>query len=194
MTEAPAIGSTRFQTCIARVLASEGGYSFDPIDPGGATNLGVIQSIYNVYRIARGLPTRSVKSLTMAEAIDIYWRQYWNSVSADRLPPGIDYVVFDTAVNSGVVEAIRLLQRAVGTKPDGHFGLMTASAVQHQPPVTTITNISSLRLSFLHRLKVWSRFGRGWTARVNRVEGQALIDARLAAQTANFNNENGAKA
>ena len=42
-----------------------------------------------------------VKALTKAEAGQIYRKNYWDVIKGDQLPPGVDYAVFDFAVNSG---------------------------------------------------------------------------------------------
>lgn len=46
---------------------SEGGYVNHPKDPGGATNFGVTQRVYDSYRKDRGQSARSVKQITSDE-------------------------------------------------------------------------------------------------------------------------------
>ncbi|WP_246677573.1 glycosyl hydrolase 108 family protein [Mesorhizobium sp. B2-3-12] len=95
------------------MLAHEGGYSNHPADPGGATMKGVTQRVYDGYRKSKGLSTRSVKGIQTAELNEIYDRQYWDAVKGDLLPAGVDYVVFDGAVNSGPGRSIMWLQQAL---------------------------------------------------------------------------------
>lgn len=69
-----------------------------------------------------------------AELSAIYKRQYWDKAGRG-LPVGLDYAVFDYAVNSGPAQAARDLQRVLGVKPDGIIGAMTLAAAQKRPAV-----------------------------------------------------------
>nr|WP_284701212.1 glycosyl hydrolase 108 family protein [Rhodoplanes tepidamans] len=160
-----------------RVLVYEGGYSNHPSDPGGPTNKGIIQRVYDGYRKAEGLEPRSVRELTKAELTDIYRRQYWDKVQADRLPAGVDFVMFDSAVNSGPSQATKWLQRALGSvQVDGELGEATIAAAQAHPDHDAlIAGVLSRRLGMLQNLRTWSVFGVGWGRRVASVRaiGQA---------------------
>ncbi|RWE83174.1 MAG: N-acetylmuramidase, partial [Mesorhizobium sp.] len=191
---------SREQESLARVLAHEGGYSNHPADPGGVTMKGVTQRVYDAYRRSKGLATRSVKGITGQELFDIYDRQYWDAVKGDQLPAGVDYVVFDGAVNSGPKQSIIWLQRALGPlyqgRVDGVIGLGTVAAVQgcnnHD---ALIDRICDQRLTFLQHLKTWKDFGRGWRSRVAEVRsiGQAWATGAMP-QMANFVDGGQAKA
>src|SRR5690554_3243462 len=108
-----------FEPALALVLAHEGGYVDHPDDPGGATNKGITQRVYDAWRTSRGRHPRSVAAIRDEEVRAIYREQYWDAVRGDDLPAGIDYCTFDAAVNSGPAQAARWLQRAVGAAPDG---------------------------------------------------------------------------
>src|SRR5688500_6264664 len=103
----------RFEECLKLVLVHEGGYANHPKDPGGATNFGVTQRVYDGYRLKAGVAKRSVKEITKTEVSAIYKRQYWDLIDGDELPAGVDYVVFDGAVNSGCGQSVKWLQRAL---------------------------------------------------------------------------------
>ncbi|RWD71661.1 glycoside hydrolase family 108 protein [Mesorhizobium sp.] len=194
------MAASREQESLARVLAHEGGYSNHPSDPGGVTMKGVTQRVYDAYRRSKGLATRSVKGITGQELFDIYDRQYWDAVRGDQLPAGVDYVVFDGAVNSGPKQSIIWLQRALGSlyqgRVDGVIGLGTIAAVQacdnHD---ALIDRICDQRLAFLQHLKTWKAFGRGWRSRVAEVRsiGQAWATGATP-QMANFVDGGQAKA
>lgn len=79
----------------------KGGNVNHPRDPGGATNFGVTQAVYDEYRVSRRDTKRSVKLVTEAEVDDIYLTRYANKVRYDELPAGIDFATLDGAVNSG---------------------------------------------------------------------------------------------
>lgn len=159
---------------LALVLAHEGGFIHHPDDPGGATNKGVTQAVYDAFRQRSGQDARSVREITQAEVDAIYDQQYWDRVNGDRLPSGIDYAVFDYAVNSGVSKATKDLQRALGVPADGIVGLNTLVAAGECDPAAIIRDLCDRRMRFLRSLKTWRTFGRGWTSRVNGVRSSAL--------------------
>jgi lysozyme family protein len=159
-----------FERALPRVLVHEGGYVNDPADPGGETNRGITQRTYDAYRRRKGLPLQSVKNITSQEVADIYRTGYWDLAKCDQLPAGVSYVVFDGAVNSGVAQSIKWLQRALGVTPDGVIGNATLAAVQSYGDMDRLVDaICDRRLAFLKALKPWGRFGKGWSARVANV-------------------------
>lgn len=152
----------------------EGGYGNDPNDPGGATNLGIIQEEYDRYRQRKSLPAQSVRFITREEADEIYTKSYWNKIDGDELPPGIDLVIYDYGVNSGPGRAIEYAQRILGVGVDGILGPITLAALQAADARTFIIKFDADRLAFLQRLKTYVYFGRGWSARVKRATNAAL--------------------
>jgi lysozyme family protein len=159
--------ASSFDAALARVLVHEGGYSDHPADPGGPTMQGVIQRVYDAYRTAKGAPRRSVRLLERAELVEIYRRQYWGAVRADDLPPGIDYVVFDGAVNSGPAQSLKWLQRALGVPADGAIGAVTlAAAAACADRAGLVDTICDRRLAMLKSLSTFKIFGAGWSRRV----------------------------
>ncbi len=163
--------SSHFQRALPRVLAHEGKYVNDPQDPGGATNFGVTFRVYDAYRTRKGLPTRDVRDIENREVSEIYRLQYWDAVKGDELPPGLDYVLFDGAVNSGPSQSIKWLQRALGNVPiDGQMGQATLAAVtEFGNAAVLVDRVCDRRMAFLQALKIWPRFGKGWTSRVDNV-------------------------
>lgn len=152
--------------CLGVVLVYEGGYSNNPRDPGGATMRGVTQRTYDAFRKRRGLPIQAVRNISDADLAQIYREEYWNTIAADTLPPGVDLATFDSAVNSGPAQATRWL-KAAGSKA----------------PVDTIREICDARLSFMHAIRggqLWKVFGKGWGARVADVEARSIKMATSA--------------
>jgi lysozyme family protein len=168
-----------FDASLDTALVYEGGYSDHPKDPGGKTMRGVTQRVYDAWRGRRKLPKRSVKAITDDELKAIYREQYWNVVQGDKLPSGVDFVVFDGAVNSGPKQSVKWLQRALGfngSQVDGIVGNVTLSAIEkHEDHDALIAGIIDRRRVFLKALKTWKTFGKGWTRRINHVleTGQA---------------------
>jgi len=179
-----------FASALKHVLVHEGGYVNHPKDPGGATNKGVTQRVYDGFRLKSGLAKRSVKEITDAEVSKLYKAQYWDAVNGDELPTGVDYVVFDGAVNSGVSQSVKWLQRSLPGYTgaiDGDLGAGTLGAVADDTDNDAlIDRICDRRMSFLKALKTWPTFGKGWSRRVEgvRAVGQAMATGRTVPKTA----------
>ena len=166
---------SEFERALAKVLIHEGGFSNHPKDPGGATMKGVTQRVYDTYRKGLGLAARSVKMIDSRELQQIYRSRYWNLIKGDALPPGVSYVVFDGAVNSGVSQSVKWLQRALGVNADGVIGPATLNAVAAiNDQDALIVRICERRMAFLRALKTWKTFGKGWTSRVNDVRDTGI--------------------
>jgi len=175
--------ASSWPSSIAAVLASEGGYSDNPLDPGGPTNLGITQKTLAAYRgisPSWKITAADVKSLTKAEAEAIYNRNYWSVIHGDDLPAGIDYCVFDYAVNSGPSRAVKALQAALSLTQDGIVGPITLAAADEANAARVISAICDSRLSFLKSLPTWSTFGNGWSTRVGTIRVKSLAMAASA--------------
>lgn len=164
---------SNFDKALASVLVHEGGYVNHPKDPGGATNKGVTQAVYDDWRDDHTLPRRSVRDITPAEVMAIYKFLYWDRVKGDELPAGVDYCVFDFAVNSGVNRAARFLQRAVGVLEDGQLGPITLKAANAMGADCLVDAVCNARMTFLKGLNTFGTFGKGWTRRVEDVRAKA---------------------
>lgn len=165
-----------FERALAKVLVHEGGYINHPEDPGGATNQGITQKVYDDYRKTMGNKPQAVKLLSNTERDSIYRMRYWALIKGDSLPAGVSYVVFDGAVNSGVSQSVKWLQRALGVPADGVIGPQTINAARsNDNHDALVRKICDLRLAFLKALKTFKTFGKGWTRRVEgvRAVGQA---------------------
>lgn len=170
-----------FKDCLAETLKWEGGYSNHPKDPGGKTQWGIIQRVYNSYRRLKNASPREVKLITRTEMEDIYKTFYWDKVHGDVLPIGLDCVVFDFAVNSGPSRSTKFLQKAINKvegrslKVDGVWGPATldaATSLKDLPGV--IARVCDDRLTWLQTLKTWVTFGKGWGRRVKGIKPVAL--------------------
>lgn len=155
------------------LLEHEGGYVNHPKDPGGATNLGITKRVYENW-IGHSVSIEIMRNLKVHQAAPIYETNYWSKVKADVLPSGVDFCVFDLAVNAGAGRAARMLQRVVGVKADGAIGPMTLAAVAAMEPTTIINQYTSRREAFYRRLRTFSTFGRGWLHRNKKTQIAAL--------------------
>jgi lysozyme family protein len=154
-----------FASSLAHVLKHEGGWADHPRDPGGATMKGVTLATYSDW-LGRQATKDELRAISDEHLRTIYKARFWDAVRGDELPSGVDYVVFDMAVNSGPGRAARMLQAAVGVTPDGAIGPKTLAAVQAQDPAALIAAFQRSRQHFLEALPTFDAFGKGWTRRV----------------------------
>lgn len=159
-----------YPQALKQVLKYEGGYVDHPKDPGGPTNKGVTQAVYDNWRKSQNLSIQSVRAIVDSEVAAIYKNLYWDRISGDLLPSGVDFAVFDYAVNSGVSRAAKTLQAVVGVTQDGVIGPATIQATKTYVAMT----VTNKRLAFMQSLSIWSTFGKGWSARIADVKAQIL--------------------
>lgn len=152
-------------------LSWEGGFTDHPLDPGGATNFGVIQSRYDEYRKFKKLKTQSVKFITKAEYTEIYDKYYWDPVRAQYLLGHLGLVLFDTAVNMGVAGAIRRLQMSMKLPVTGKWTQNISDNIHQADQFELAKSICKLRIAKRYA-RVKQRpdqvvFLRGWLNRDN---------------------------
>jgi lysozyme family protein len=162
-----------FNKALAAVLVHEGGFVNNPKDPGGMTNLGCTKAVWEEH-CGHPVDEKAMRALIPADVAPLYKRKYWDKVSGNDLPSGVDYVVFDAAINSGPGRAAKWLQACVGVEPDGGIGPKTLAAVNAFDAKQLVEDYSKRRLSFLMDLPTWDTFGKGWLRRVNEVETVGL--------------------
>lgn len=170
-----------FDKALARVLVYEGGLVRNPHDPGGRTNFGITQSVYNNWRKRQKLEAQSVARIAKTEVATIYRTDYWNRIHGDELPAGMDFCLFDAAVNSGVGGAAKWTQGVLNLVRDGDFGPKTMAALLDADPEDFINEFCKRRLGTLQRSKNWKYFGKGWAARIANVLKTSLAWADTGA-------------
>jgi lysozyme family protein len=163
---------SNFEAALAHVLKSEGGYVNNPKDPGGMTNLGCTKVVWEEF-VGHPVSEADMRGLTPADVAPLYKRKYWDKVSGDLLPSGLDYAVFDAAINSGPGRAAKWLQEVASVTADGVIGPATLAAVNTKPVQDMIAQYNDKRLQFLESLPTWATFGKGWGARVASVQSSA---------------------
>ena len=159
-----------YESALAHVLKSEGLWSDNPADPGGATMKGITLSVYQEWKRNPHITKEELRVIPDEEVYTLYKQLYWDKVHADDLPSGIDYAVFDSAVNMGVGRAAKLLQEAVGVTADGVIGQGTLQAVQKTNTRSLLENFSAEKTEFYQSLKTFPTFGKGWLNRVAEVK------------------------
>ena len=150
-----------FQQIFDRLIGHEGGYVNDPRDPGGETNWGITKrtAMANGYQ-------GSMRAMTREQAFKIYQAAFWVRYQCEKMPSAIAYQFFDAAVNHGLGNASRMLQRAVGVADDGVIGNRTLAAIKQMAISDVIMRLNAERLEFYCKLGNFTTFGKGWVNRV----------------------------
>ncbi len=147
-----------FEQAFIKTIDHEKGYSADPRDPGGETKFGISKRSY---------PNENIRDLTIERAKLIYLKDYWQPAMCHRMPAAVAIEVFDAAINCGVGQAIRFLQRALGVADDGVVGPVTIAAINSAPSIEgLLARFHGQRLMFHTDLKNWPNHGRGWAKRI----------------------------
>lgn len=162
-----------FEKCFALVIKNEGGYVDNPKDPGGATNLGCTKKVWEEW-VGHEVSKDDIRALTHADVMPLYKKRYWDAVKGDNLPDGVDYAVFDLAINSGPGRAAKTLQSVLDVTADGQIGPATLRALETTNPREIASRICEARLAFLQALPTWDTFGKGWGRRVAEVAQTAF--------------------
>jgi lysozyme family protein len=159
-----------YEAALAHVLKSEGLWSDNPADPGGATMKGITLVVYRNWKRNPHLTKDDLKNIPDQEVHDLYKELYWDKIDGDMLPSGVDYAVFDSAVNMGVGRAAKLIQEAAGVAADGVLGPTSLSFIQKADPKELIEKFSQLKEAFYKSLSTFPTFGKGWLNRVAEVK------------------------
>jgi lysozyme family protein len=163
---------SNFKASLALVLKAEGGFVNHPRDPGGMTNLGVTRNVWREWT-KRDVDEAEMRALIPALVEPMYKAKYWDACKCDDLPRGIDYAVFDAAVNMGPGRAAKLLQAALGVTADGVIGRATIAAATAADPAELLEAFSLGKEAFYQSLPTFGTFGKGWLNRVAHVQDAA---------------------
>ena len=161
-----------FGEALSLVLHHEGGYVNHPKDPGGRTNMGITQRVYEAY-LGCAVTEEGMREMPLNHVSEIYRDNYWSAVKGADLPAGVEYALWDWAVNSGPGTVARELQKLVGVDVDGAIGPQTLAAVNSEDALELISKLTEARTRFYHRLQNFSVFGKGWVNRTSSTKEQA---------------------
>lgn len=154
---------------LERILGHEGGFQDNAKDPGNWTSgkVGFGRLRGTKWGIsAASYPSLDIPNLTIDQAVDIYQGDFLEPLRIGQFADGVGFQVFDAAVNSGHGNAARMVQRAVGVKPDGNIGPATQAAIAAMSESDFIMRFLAERLDFMTSLSGWDEFGRGWARRI----------------------------
>ncbi|EHU1483072.1 glycoside hydrolase family 108 protein [Acinetobacter baumannii] len=153
--------SITFDEVFERTIGHEGGYVNNPKDPGGETNWGI-----TIKTARENGYIGAMRYMKRDQAKEIYRKAYWERAKCAQYNSAIGFQMFDAAVNHGIGNAIRMLQRAVGVADDGVVGDITLGAINKKSLDDVLVLFNAERLEFYAKLKTFPEFGRGWTRRV----------------------------
>jgi len=154
---------------LERILGHEGGYSIDKRDPGNWTSgfVGTGRLKGTKWGIAANTyPHRDIKNLTKEDAADIYIEHYLKPLKADHYEDGVAFQLLDFAINSGIRQARRSFQFAVGAHVDGFIGKKTLEKASEYSESDLIMRVTAARIDFMTSLKNWPHHGKGWMRRL----------------------------
>jgi lysozyme family protein len=162
-----------FKECLDLVLKSEGGYINHPSDPGGRTNFGVTQRVWEEYT-GHEADEKIMRGLTPEKVAPLYEQRYWRPCYGEILPKGLDFLCFSFGVNAGSGRAVKLLQQSLGLVSDGIIGPRVMQKLRESNIADVIKGFSESRREYYKSLKTFPIFGKGWIARTDREEQEAL--------------------
>jgi lysozyme family protein len=162
-----------FRDCLEIVLKHEGGVSNHSKDPGGFTNLGVTQRVWEEW-VGHPVTEKDMRELTPAIVAPMYEMRYWRTSYCEKLPRGLDLLVFSMAVNAGAGRSVKLLQDAIGVVADGVIGPNTMAKINEANVEVLIDKFSEARTAYYKGLKLFPVFGRGWLNRTDKERLEAL--------------------
>ena len=97
--------TSNFKKAFKEVIGIEGGYVNNSNDKGGETKYGISKRAY---------PHLDIKKLTLKDAEQIYYNDYWFNIKLDYIDNyAIQSELFDTAVNMGIYKAQTIFQQAL---------------------------------------------------------------------------------
>lgn len=168
-----------FDTAFERLIGHEGNFTNDRNDRGnwtaGVIGKGSLKGTkYGIS--AMTYPNLDIKNLTLQQAKQIYKRDWWDALSANKIDPSIVFQVWDFAINAGMSTAKRKLQSAVGVADDGIIGPLTLKAINDADLNDLLMKFNAERLTYYTKLSTWDRYGKGWTNRVAAQLQYASID------------------
>lgn len=161
-----------FDICLPIILREEGGFVNDKHDPGGMTALGVTRDTWEDWT-GKDATEADMRALTPAMVAPLYRQRYWDVNRCDDLPLAVALCVFSFAVTSNPNRAARYLQKTVGVTQDGQIGPKTLAAVKTHDPADLVRTYQQAARDYYRQLPTFRFFGKGWLARVDRIEADA---------------------
>lgn len=158
-----------FETTFNRTIGHEGKFQANPKDRGNWTSgkEGVGELKGTKWGLAAmTYPHLDIANITLEQAKEIYYNDWWFKLKMDRWPNVMKYQIFDAAFNHGTGRANQFLQYAARVKDDGVIGPKTITAVNMTDPNDLVLRFLAKRLRYFTEVKTWAEFSKGWSLRV----------------------------
>ena len=173
------------------IISAEGGYDTNREDSGNWTSgkIGEGELKGTKFGIdAASYPKIDIPNLTLDQAREIYNKDYWLPSRSDLWHKGLDYLVFDCAVNQGLGFALKTLQISAGVFPDGVIGPVTINAVASAPLLLLIDEYCARRA--VRYAEIGNKnFLLGWFRRLIKAHHQGIVMAVLDGKNPNTKQE-----
>lgn len=158
-----------FETTFQRTIGHEGKFQANPKDRGNWTSgqVGVGQLKGTKWGLAAmTYPDLDIANITLEQAKEIYYNDWWLKLKMERWPNVMKYQMFDAAFNHGTGRANQFIQFSVRVKEDGIIGPKTVTAVNMTDPNDIVMRFLAKRLRYFTEVKTWKEFSKGWSLRV----------------------------
>lgn len=158
-----------FETTFSRTIGHEGKFQANPKDRGNWTSgkEGVGELKGTKWGLAAmTYPHLDIANITLEQAKEIYFNDWWLKLKMDCWPDVMKYQIFDAAFNHGTGRANQFLQFAARVKDDGVIGPKTITAVNMTDPNDLVLRFLAKRLRYFTEVKTWAEFSKGWSLRV----------------------------
>ena len=158
-----------FETTFNRTIGHEGKFQANPKDRGNWTSgkEGVGELKGTKWGLAAmTYPHLDIANITLEQAKEIYYNDWWLKLKMERWPNVMKYQMFDAAFNHGTGRANQFLQYAARVKDDGVIGPKTITAVNMTDPNDLVLRFLAKRLRYFTEVKTWAEFSKGWSLRV----------------------------
>lgn len=171
--------TTAFDKCFARLIGHEGGFTKDSRDKGnwtgGAVNVGQLKGT-KFGLSAMTYPDLDIENLTLMKAREIYFRDWWLKAGANYLNSDMVYQMWQFAINAGMGNARRVLQRAVGVVDDGDIGAVTIEAIKKMDAKDIPLLFFKYMIKHYTATSTWATYGKGWMNRTADAIGYSAED------------------
>jgi len=160
----------------------EGGYAFDKLDKGGETYKGIARKYWKSWQGWKILDDDSLLLQDKAKELEpmvqrFYYDNFWTPIRGEmisKIDEALAIYIYDTAVNSGVDRASKMLQKAlilvgayVGV--DGIIGKDTLRVLRNVDTTQLLKNLKTDRENFYENIvkrdPSQTRFLNGWRRR-----------------------------